>query len=357
MSEPLLDARDRALIDRLQDGLPLVERPYAAAAGELGLSEADLLARLRRLLDAGVLSRFGPMYHAERLGGGLSLAAMAVPEPDFEAVAETVNGFPEVAHNYARDHDLNMWFVLATERPGRIPETIREIEAATGLSVYDMPKRREFYVGLRLRARAEGDAGASEGAAAGPVPRARGSDDAEGTPGAAETSAAALDPLDRALVEHTQAGLPLQPDPWGAVAAQAGTDRAAVLARLARMQETGAIRRIGAVPNHYALGYRANGMSVWDVPDDRVAELGRRVGDLAFVSHAYERPRHPPIWPYNLFAMVHGKTRDEVQAQVAQIAALLGPADRGHAVLYSTRILKKTGLRLSAAPGRSRCSA
>ena len=147
-----LDATDRALVNQLQDGLPIVDRPYAAVAHELGLREDDLLARLRRLLDQGVLSRFGPMYHAEKMGGGLSLAAMAVPEERFEAVAETVNALPEVAHNYARDHDLNMWFVLASEDPARIPAAIREIESSTGLKVHDMPKRREFYVGLRFQA-------------------------------------------------------------------------------------------------------------------------------------------------------------------------------------------------------------
>lgn len=152
MTEAALDAIDRALTNRLQDGLPLVDRPYAAVAAELGLEEAELLERLRRLLDAGVLSRFGPMYHAERMGGGLTLAAMAVPKERFEAVAEIVNAFPEVAHNYARDHDLNMWFVLASDRPERIAGTLREIEAATGLTVHDMPKRREFFVGLRFAA-------------------------------------------------------------------------------------------------------------------------------------------------------------------------------------------------------------
>ncbi len=116
--------------------------------------------------------------------------------------------------------------------------------------------------------------------------------------------------------------------------------------RLRRLLETGVIRRIGAVPNHYALGYRSNGMSVWDVEDARVAELGRRVGALPGVSHCYRRPRHLPEWPYNLFAMLHGQTRETVMADVARIAAMLGPACRGHDVLYSTAILKKTGLRL-----------
>ncbi|WP_280546941.1 MULTISPECIES: AsnC family transcriptional regulator [unclassified Halomonas] len=145
-----LDATDRHLINRLQDGLPLVARPYAAVAEALGIAEDDLLGRLSRLRDGGVLSRFGPMYHAERLGGGLTLAALAVPEPDFDRVSEVVNAFPEVAHNYRREHELNMWFVLATETPERIAETIAGIEAATGLPVFNMPKEEEFHVRLHL---------------------------------------------------------------------------------------------------------------------------------------------------------------------------------------------------------------
>lgn len=145
-----LDAADRRLINRLQDGLPLVAAPYAAVAAELDLSEGELLYRLERLLEAGVLSRFGPMYHAELLGGGLTLAALAVPEEAFEDVTEAVNAFPEVAHNYRREHRLNMWFVLATETPERIAEVIAEIEAATGLPVFNMPKQEEFHVRLHL---------------------------------------------------------------------------------------------------------------------------------------------------------------------------------------------------------------
>ncbi|WP_254276106.1 Lrp/AsnC family transcriptional regulator [Halomonas sp. 3H] len=145
-----LDAADRRIINRLQDGLPLVASPYAAVAVELGLSEGELLYRLERLLESGVLSRFGPMYHAERLGGGLTLAALAVPERDYDAVVEAVNAFPEVAHNYRREHRLNMWFVLATEAPERIAQVIAEIEAATGLPVFNMPKQEEFHVRLHL---------------------------------------------------------------------------------------------------------------------------------------------------------------------------------------------------------------
>lgn len=150
MSLAELDAVDRRLINRLQEGLPLVTRPYAAVAEALGIAEGDLLYRLERLRESGVLSRFGPMYHAERLGGGLTLAALAVPEADYDRVIQAVNAFPEVAHNYRREHPLNMWFVLATETPARIDEVIAAIEAATGLPVFNMPKEEEFHVRLHL---------------------------------------------------------------------------------------------------------------------------------------------------------------------------------------------------------------
>ena len=157
-----------------------------------------------------------------------------------------------------------------------------------------------------------------------------------------------MDATDRRLVVATQAGLPLEPEPYAAVARAVGIAPDEVIQRLQRMLDTGVIRRIGAVPNHYALGLRANGMSVWDVADARVEDLGMRVGALGFVSHCYLRPRVPPLWRYNLFAMVHGRDREEVEAKVTAIAAMLGDACRAHEVLYSARILKKTGVRLPA---------
>ena len=159
-------------------------------------------------------------------------------------------------------------------------------------------------------------------------------------------SSSTCDAVDRRIIVETQAGLPLTPRPYHDVAERLGLSAEEVMARLRRLEAAGVIRRVAAVPNHYRLGYTANGMSVWDVPDAEVGPIGRQVGALAFVSHCYRRPRYPPQWPYNLFAMVHGKTRAEVAAKVEHIAGLLGEADRGHAVLYSRRILKKTGLRL-----------
>lgn len=156
-----------------------------------------------------------------------------------------------------------------------------------------------------------------------------------------------LDATDRRLIVATQGGLPRVSRPYDAIASELGIGGDEVIARLRRMLYTGVIRRIGAVPNHYAIGYTANGMSVWDVDDDRIDGLGARVGALEFVTHCYRRPRRPPDWPYNLFAMVHSRNRGEVAARVAEIAALLGDACRAHDILYSTAILKKTGLRIA----------
>lgn len=156
------------------------------------------------------------------------------------------------------------------------------------------------------------------------------------------------DATDLALIRATQDGLPLTPRPYHVLAAALGIPAAEVMRRLETLLDAGVIRRIGAVPNHYALGYRANGMSVWDVDDAQVDALGAAVGALPFVSHCYRRPRAGAAWPYNLFAMVHGRSRDEAAVRLEHIARVLGPACRARDVLYSSRILKKTGLRIGA---------
>jgi DNA-binding Lrp family transcriptional regulator len=154
------------------------------------------------------------------------------------------------------------------------------------------------------------------------------------------------DEIDRQLISLTQAGLPLTSRPYASLARQLGISEIEVIQRLENMLQLGIIRRMGAVPNHYKLGYRANGMSVWDVTDNQVDKLGKLIGELEFVTHCYQRPRHLPVWPYNLFAMVHAKTREEAMSYVAIISALLGDACRQHDVLFSQQILKKTGLRI-----------
>lgn len=147
-----MDAIDRRIVNELQDGFPLVPHPFAEAAERLGVSEQELTERLKRLLDEGTLSRFGPLYNAEAMGGALTLVAMQVPAERFDEVAALVNSFPEVAHNYARDHAFNMWFVVAAESRQRKDEVLADIRARTGLVPLDLPKRQEFFLGLRFEA-------------------------------------------------------------------------------------------------------------------------------------------------------------------------------------------------------------
>jgi siroheme decarboxylase len=156
-----------------------------------------------------------------------------------------------------------------------------------------------------------------------------------------------LDQTDRLIIEATQAGLPITLKPYHTIAEQLGLEPELVMQKIRKLLELGVIRRIGVVPNHYRLGYRANGMTVWDVPDEAITELGSKIGSLNFVSHCYHRPRHLPYWPYNLFAMVHAHDQQTTDKYVNEIADILGDANRQHSVLYSTRILKKTGMRIS----------
>jgi DNA-binding Lrp family transcriptional regulator len=348
-----MDDLKRRLIDEWQGGFPLCERPFAVMAERLESSEDAVLQALRELLADGTLTRFGPLYQIERLGGAFSLAALQAPEAEFERIAAVVNAFPEVAHNYRRDHAFNMWFVLATETPAGMNDAVECIAAATGLPVFNFPKEREYFIEARFAVGARwiegGAASAKEPSPPVPLPlagegRRAPSPPAPLPPGERGVSVQALRPL----ILATQAGLPLILQPYHAIAAQLGTDAAAVIADLQVLLDAGAIRRIGVVPNHYRIGYAANGMTVWDVADEKVDELGERVGALEFVTHCYRRPRHLPDWPYNLFAMAHGASRDQVAAKAGRIAAILGDACHACDILYSTRMLKKTGLRLAA---------
>jgi DNA-binding Lrp family transcriptional regulator len=326
-----IDLQDARLIDRAQRSIPTTERPFADLAAELGLTEAVVIERLGHLLATGVLTRLGPLYQIERAGGQFILAALQAPEDRYAEVTAQVNALPEVAHNYRREHALNMWFVVAAETPAVAWAACDQIEAITGLPVHAFPKEREYFVGLYLPL-------LGPCAATAPAP-----------PPPATAGALALTESDRELIAATQSGLPLVPRPYDAVAAMLGSSGQAVRTRLAELLAAGVVRRIAAVPNHYRLGYTANGMSVWDVDDAQVDRLGELIGSQPGVSHCYRRPRKPGVWRYNLFAMLHGHTREQVLAQAGQVAALLGPACRAHDVLFSSAILKKTGLRLRQA--------
>ena len=320
----------RRFINQYQGGFPVVEHPYSTVAAYLGTDETTLISAIQGLLDEGILSRFGPLYDASSIGGGLTLAAMSVPEDEFDCVVDLINELPEVAHNYRREHTLNMWFVIATETPELLHKAIAKIEKLAELPVYNFPKIQTFYLGLWLLLDKDGRVTTRS---------------IEQLP---SQSRMTIGQLDRDIIHATQGGLALHPTPYDEVAKQCGCDTQTVMNRMQCMLDSGVIRRISAVPNHYRLGLRSNGMSVWDVADERLDELGKQVGQLEFVSHCYERPRHLPQWSYNLYAMVHGSDQDEVNYKVNQIAELLGDDCQQHDVLLSSKILKKSGLRLVA---------
>jgi len=324
-----MDRLSRQIINHYQGDFPLLHRPFEAIAERFNCDETQVISCIQALLDSKVLSRFGPLYDAACMGGGLSLAAMSVAESNFAQIATQVNSLPEVAHNYQRDHILNMWFVLATETPTEIDKAIVEIEKITGLKVYNFPKIREFYIGLWL----EMDELGRVSTRSFPL---------------ATKQSMQISGLARQVIQHSQSGLPLVPTPYDDIASRIGCDEESVIEVMQDMLDSGVIRRIGVVPNHYRLGLRSNGMTVWDIADDQVEKFGEIIGQLDFVSHCYQRPRSLPKWPYNLFAMVHGCNRAEVDEKVSRIADILGDVCQQHDVLLSSAILKKSGLRLVA---------
>ncbi len=330
-----LSSLERNFINKFQGAFPLQKRPFKFVAAQLDCSEEKLIKTVQNLKDKKMLTRFGPLYDAARLGGGLTLAAIKVPEDRYQIVTELVNTYPQVAHNYRREHELNMWFVVATETPVELLQVISSIEQTTRLTVYNFPKQQEFYIGLWLHLSEDGQHSTV------PVP------DYADQQLAREINQQ-LDDTDRKLISVTQSGFAIEPCPYQRIADNISIPQDEVIHRLKNLLSSGIIRRIGAVPNHYKLGLTANGMTVWDVDDTEVTSLGNIIGQLDFVSHCYQRPRHLPMWRYNMFAMVHGASKDEVAEKVKQIENLLGKNCKAHDTLFSSAILKKTGLRLAA---------
>ena len=343
MNPDELDRLDRAVINAYQGGFPVVERPFEPAAAALnergiGVSAEELLERVRSLEADGVLTRFGALINAQEIGGAATLVAMHAPEERFDAIAEQVNGHREVAHNYEREHPhLNMWFVVSVATPDAVDRVLAEIEAETGQETYNLPKRREFRVEAKFLLDGpipDGDVDLSTlGPDVDPIGR--------------ET----LTPAERDLVVEIQDGLPITATPYADVAEAIGEPLEWVLETIQRFDAEGKVRRVGVIPNHYALGYTENGMTVWNVPDDLVPEVGPEVAGLEFVTHCYERPRHDGVWPYNFFAMTHGRSEAESRARIDAVRETMEEywevGEDDWDTLFSTRILKKTGIRMA----------
>ena len=298
------------LANTWQRGFPLQPRPFREIAERTGLPESTVLSHFSRMEQQGVIDRIGPVFRPNTVGAS-SLAAMAVPPERLEAVAACVSAQPGVNHNYEREHRYNLWFVVTAATVPEVQRTLSCIEYATGVPVLRLPLLEEFHIDLGF----DLDTGTA--------PRT-------GTP----RPAGPPSEQERRLAAAVAGGLPLVERPYEAVARTLGLAEEQVLALLAKMLAEGRIRRIGAVIRHRRLGYEANAMAVWNVPDSQVSEIGRALGRDPGVSLCYRRARALPHWPYNLYCMVHGKQRAEVLRKLAWMDAL---KPFPGAVLFSAR--------------------
>ena len=318
---------DLELLNGFQRDFPLTSQPFRTIAERLALSEIEILTALCRLKNEGKVSRVGAVFATRRLGVS-TLAALAVPPTRLETVAQQVNDYPEVNHNYQREHDFNLWFVLTAATASRLQAVLAELEAQTGLSALNLPLLEEFHIDLGFDLRH----GGRETAAA--VSGARASDEA----GIAE-----LSELDQRLLAALQPGLPLVSRPYHALAQALGLSEPTVLERLQQGLQQGIIKRLGIIVRHRELGYRANAMVVWDIPDAEVSTVGRALAATSGVNLCYRRPRGLPHWPYNLFCMIHGRQRESVLERIAQVRTEQGLMAYPHAVLFSGRCFRQRG--------------
>ncbi len=312
-----------ALLNAYQRDFPLEPEPFAAISARQGKSPDEVLACFRSAQESGLLSRIGPVFAPGRAGAS-TLAALAVPPEDLERVAEIVNAYPEVNHNYAREHRYNLWFVVTAADAAALARVLDELRRQTGLALLDLPMIEGYHIDLGFDL---AENGVKERLVADGVP---GKPDSLTTP-------------ERALLGALQAGLPLVPRPFEAVATRVGSTELSVLAQLRSWLANGLIKRFGAVLRHQELGYAANAMVVWNIADHEVTERARALAALPWVTLCYRRPRRLPDWPYNLFSMIHGRDRATVLAQVEATARDCGLAATERAVLFSTRRFKQRG--------------
>jgi len=309
------------LANSWQRGFPLTPRPFAEIGERSNLTENEVLEKYLALQKQGVIDRIGPVFRPNTVGAS-SLAAMAVPEERLAAVAAFVSDQPGVNHNYEREHRCNLWFVVTGAAEGEVQRILSCIENGTGLKVLRLPLVEEFHVDLGF----DLDSHAA--------PRA-----------AARQDFPRLSRDEEKLVSAVAGGLPLVSAPYDSVARALGTTQDEVIALLGKMLADGRIRRMGAVIRHRRLGYEANAMAVWDVPDSLVADAGRRLGADAAVTLCYRRARALPDWRYNLYCMVHGRERSRVLYEVKRVSAAHGLGAFPRAVLFSKRCFAQRAAR------------
>jgi DNA-binding Lrp family transcriptional regulator len=323
-----LDETDKRLLNLLQGSFPLAERPYAEVARLAELSEDEVLRRTARLLDERIIREVTPIFDTRVLGySSMLVAARVDPEHPWRA-AKIINEHPGVSHNYLRDHDFNLWFTIATE-PGSklgLQGTLDVLADMTGAeSVRQLPTLRLFKIRMDLEMEKGTDALAAVAEAV----------------DYSEPEAIELSDLDVAVVKATQG--PMQPvaEPFAAAAAELGMTQRELLDHLESMRERRALRRVAGILFHRRAGFSANGMGVWKVPDARILELGPRMASFRGISHCYQRPTYPD-WPYSVFTMAHGRSKEECDAILDSIAADTGIEERR--TLYSSTEFKKIRL-------------
>jgi len=319
--------RDLRLADAWQRNFPLEERPFARVGASLGMSESEALDALTSLSKRGILSRVGPVIRPNTVGAS-TLAAMAVPPAELERVAERVSAEPAVNHNYEREHRINLWFVVTANDKAAVAEVLSRIAEDTGLPVLDLRLERSYHIDLGFALTGQGQKVRPKNPLRGP---------------------ATIDDEDRAILGQLCEGLPLAERPFELVAMHLGLTERELLIRIESLIEGGVISRFGCILKHRALGYRANAMVVWDVPDGEVDPVGERLARRQEVTLCYRRTRRPPQWPYNLFVMIHGRERATVLKQIDRLNREEGLSHLPGAVLFSRRCFKQRGAKYEAA--------
>jgi DNA-binding Lrp family transcriptional regulator len=320
-----LEPVDRALLEQIQAEFPLVPQPFAAQGEALGLDENDVLARVRRLKGEGIIRQIGAIFDTQRLGYRSTLVAFHVGDGRVEDVASRISAHPGVSHNYVRPHHYNLWFTLAVPPGQKTEDELSRLAQQTRVDDWlNLPALRVF----KIRTHFSLDEDGVQTTDTRPQVKAPSRD---------------LAPTDIPFIRALQQDLPLVPRPFAKIAERLGLSEEELLDKARELAGTGIMRRFSAVLRHRRIGYTANGMVCWVVPESQIAEVGRVAAGYSQVSHCYQRPAYPPDWPYTLFTMVHGQTRAEVESVVAEIARETG-LDR-YTVLYSTREYKKERVR------------
>jgi siroheme decarboxylase len=323
-----LDELDRRLLNLMQGRFPIARRPFAHVAEAAGISEEETMQRVRRLLDERIIRQVTPIFDTRALGySSMLVAAKVDPENPWRA-ANVINAHPGVSHNYLRNHEFNIWFTIATEpdSPLGLEGTLDVLARIAGAeSIRQLPTLKLFKIRMDLEMEGGTDALAKAAEAAEP----------------AETERQPYDDLDVAVIKALQGDLPVVAEPFAPAAAELGMPQEKLLAHLEGMQERRLLRRVAAILFHRRAGFSANGMGVWKVPDEQIMEIGPRMAAFRGISHCYQRPTYAD-WPYSVFTMAHGRSKEECDAILDSIAESTGIEERS--TLYSSTEFKKIRL-------------